>query len=238
MIKKILSGIIRKAGYHLSKIDTLERQINRGDFKWLQEMGIHTILDVGANVGKFSIKFDKIINDAMIYAFEPLSDCYKLLLDNTKHIKGLKCYNLGLGRESKDALIFHNEFSPSSSLLEMNDIHKDAFPHTKHSTEEKIKILPLDEMIDDINWNKKVLLKIDVQGYELEVLNGAELSLNNIDLIIIETSFDELYKDQPLFNPIYKFLTAHHFNYEGNFDQFKDPRTGRILQADAIFLKH
>ena len=238
MIKKFLSNIICKTGYQVLKIETLERQIMSGQFKWLQEMGIHTILDVGANVGKFSVKLNKIINDAMIYAFEPLGDCYELLLNSTKHFKKIKCYNVGLGKESKDAVIFHNEFSPSSSLLEMNNLHKDAFPYTKLSTQERIKICSLDEMIDKINWEKKVLLKIDVQGYELEVLEGAEVSLDYVDIIIIETSFSELYKGQPLFDSIYEFLTANHFYYEGNLDQFKDPRTGKILQADSIFLKH
>lgn len=237
MFKKMISQILRKRGYEISRINTLEKRIGDGEYKWLQEFGINTVLDVGANIGSFSIMINKIIPDATIYSFEPLNDCYQTLLSNTKEINRIKSFNLALGSQTGEALIHHNEFSPSSSLLDMNSLHKIAFPYTQKSVQEKVKISSLDEMAGMMECNKKVLLKIDVQGYELEVLKGAESSLNDVDLIIIETSFDELYQDQPLFDTIYKFLCLRDFRFEGSLDQFKDPGTGRILQGDAIFVK-
>jgi FkbM family methyltransferase len=224
-------------GFQLSRIQTLEDEITKGKFRWLQDIGISTIIDVGANVGEFTIMIHKILSDAMIYSFEPINDCYKDLLENTKHISQVKCFNLALGRESKEEIMFRSEFSPSSSLLKMGSLHKTAFPYTKNVINEKIKIVALDEIRDRIDWRPKILLKIDVQGYELEVLKGAKSCLNFIDLIIVETSFYELYQNQPLFNDIFKFLLEKNYQYKGNFDQIVDPSTGRILQADAIFIK-
>jgi hypothetical protein len=81
-------------------------------------------------------------------------------------------------------------------------------------------------------------LKIDVQGYELNVLRGAEKTLIDVDIILIETSFYELYKNQPLFKDIYDFLSNRGFDYYGSFEQLYDLRDGRILQADSIFISN
>ena len=152
--------------------------------------------------------------------------------------KNISVFNFALGNEEKESIIYRNEFSPSSSILELTKLHKNAFPITKNVTEEKIYIKAMDKIIHDLNLEKKILIKIDVQGYELNVLHGAEETLKNTDIIIIETSFHELYKGQPLFNDIYSFLSNKGFNYFGNLEQVYDIRDGKILQADSIFIKN
>ncbi|MBT8387788.1 MAG: FkbM family methyltransferase [Ignavibacteria bacterium] len=237
MLKKLISKYLRKRGYQISRIRTIERRIEMREFAWLQEFGINTILDVGANEGQFAIMMNKIMYNVAIYSFEPIEHCFEELLNNTKNFDRINCFNVALGNEIKDDTIYHNIFSPSSSLLEMNLLHKKAFPYTQDSVKEQIKISTLDEMRDSMEWKKKILLKIDVQGYEMEVLKGAETSLENIDLIMVETSFFELYKKQPLFNDVYNLLYAKGFRFVGNFDQIVEPNTGRVLQADAIFIR-
>ncbi|MDZ7626176.1 MAG: hypothetical protein U5J96_17240 [Ignavibacteriaceae bacterium] len=67
---------------------------------------------------------------------------------------------------------------------------------------------------------------------------GAEKTIKEIDIILIETSFNELYKNQPLLKDIYDFLSNRGFNYYGSFEQLYDVRDGRILQADSIFIRN
>jgi hypothetical protein len=76
-----------------------------------------------------------------------------------------------------------------------------------------------------------------VQGFEIEVLKGIGTVMKMIDIIIIETSFVKLYQGQPLFNEVYSYLIGNGFRFIGNFEQLKDPKTGRILQADSIFIR-
>jgi FkbM family methyltransferase len=237
MSKRFINGILRKCGYQISKTRTLEYKISVGEYKWLQDFGIKTVIDVGANIGQFALIMHKIINDVAIYSFEPISECYKELVNRKEQINNLKCFNLALGGETREGVINRNEFLPSSSLLAMESLHKEAFPYTAKTNQEKIRIASLDKIHNEIDWVQKILLKIDVQGYELEVLKGAKNSLNSVDLIIIETSFLKLYKNQPLFEDVYNFLYSRSFLYRGNFDQITNPITGRILQADAIFVK-
>jgi len=237
MLKKIIAGILRKCGYQISKTHTLEYKISVGEYKWLQDYGIKTVIDVGANIGQFALMIHKIINDAAIYSFEPISECYKELVNKEDQINKLKCFNLALGKETREGVINRNEFLPSSSILDMESLHKEAFPYTAKTNQEKINITSLDKIHNEIDWIQKILLKIDVQGYELEVLEGAKNSLNSVDLIIVETTFLKLYNNQPLFEDVYNFLYSRSFRYRGNFDQIINPNTGRILQADAIFVK-
>lgn len=238
ILKKSLRALLKQKGYQICKISTLESDIKEGKYAWLQDMGIRTALDVGANVGKFTTMISEILSNVNIYAFEPLADCYKKLIENTKHLDNINYFNFALGEEESETIIYRNEFSPSSSILEMNEIHKSIFPKTIHSFGENIHIKDLDSQDDKIIWIKKTLMKIDVQGFELSVLRGVNSSLNKIDIIIIETIFLELYKNQARFGDIYNFLVERNFSYQGNFEQIKDPKSGRILWADAIFIKN
>lgn len=237
MFENLVSKLFSSFGYQISKIETMDDKIKKGHYRWLQQFGVETILDIGANVGKFALMMNKILGNKTIYCFEPLKDCFEHLVNNTKHIDNIQCFNIGLGSNNKTVTIYHNEFSPSSSLLEMSTLHKQAFPYTKNSVEEEVKIVSLDEMQSELELNKKILLKIDVQGYELEVLKGADELIRQVDLVIVETSYVELYKDQPLYDDIYQYFLTRKFQYMGNFGQFSNPSTGEILQGDAIFFK-
>jgi len=237
ILKKSLRALLKQKGYQICKISNLESDIKEGKYAWLQDTDIRTVLDIGANVGKFTTMISEILTNVNIYAFEPLADCYKELIENTKHLDNINYFNFALGEKQAETTIYHNEFSPSSSILKMKELHKNIFPQTINVFNEIVQIKDLDCFNDEIKWIQKTLMKIDVQGFELNVLKGAISSLNKVDVIIVEISFVELYENQPRFEDIYSFLIKSNFSYYGNFDQLKDPKSGSILQADAIFLK-
>jgi hypothetical protein len=81
------------------------------------------------------------------------------------------------------------------------------------------------------------MLKIDTQGFEKNVLLGGTEMLKRVRLIIVETSFGELYKDQPRFPEIYRMLQERGFEYRGSWDQFHNPKDGAPIQQDGIFLR-
>ena len=236
-IKIYINNFLHHFGYQLSKYPFSKRQIDSGYFKWLQNFGINTIIDVGANEGQFIQKISGILPEAHIYSFEPLKDPFRKLKKNIQEGKNITLFNFALGDEEKETIINRNDYSPSSSLLELTDLHTDAFPITKKIKEENISIKVLDKIADDLELIKKVMMKIDVQGFELNVLRGSENTLKNVDIILIETSFYELYKNQPLFKDIFGFLNDQGFNYFGSFEQLYDERDGKILQADSIFIR-
>jgi len=235
--KLLINNLFNHFEYQITKSPFSKRQIKSGHFKWLQKFGIKTIIDIGANEGQFIDKISKILPDVNIYSFEPLKDSFIKLEKKISDKKNITAFNFALGDEEKENIINRNEYSPSSSLLELTQLHRNAFPITEKVREEKIFVKILDRAAKDLELKKKVMMKIDVQGYELNVLRGAENTIKDVDIILIETSFYELYKNQPLFKEIYNFLSDRGFNYYGSLEQLYDERDGKILQADSVFIR-
>lgn len=204
---------------------------------WFRELEIATVLDIGANTGQFAITMNFVLPKAKIYSFEPLPDCFEALQTRMKGVENFTAFNLGLGNESGILEFERNSFSPSSSFLKVTDIHKTAFPFTGDSNPVSVKVERLDTVVEQLTVTEPLMIKIDVQGYEDRVLSGGEQTIKRAKIIFIETSFEMLYEEQPLFGKIYEQLTNWGFNYMGALDQLHNPRRGQILQADSIFIK-
>jgi FkbM family methyltransferase len=178
-----------------------------------------------------------MLPNARIYSFEPLPDCFAQLEarmnDNPKFVG----FNLGLGNQSGDQVIERNNFSPSSSFLPMAEIHKSAFPFTKNTRDLHVKVERLDTLAPSLKLDAPMLVKIDVQGYEQFVLEGGEETIKRAKIVMIETSFALLYEGQALFQHLYQTLTSWGFEYLGAIDQLHDPKDGRPLQEDSLFIK-
>lgn len=237
MFKQILVNLFAKLGYVVLKLPTIENQIKARKFEWLRKLGIRTVLDVGSNDGKFAGEINKILPEAFIYSFEPLPDVFEQLKLNTSRIKNIQYNNYALGEKEEEKIIFKNDYTPSSSLLKMKTLHKKAFPFTVNSREETVRVKTLDTISDNLKLDSRLLLKLDVQGYEINVLKGSLRLLEKVDVIIAETSFYELYENQPLFKDVFDFLRQYNFKYVGNMVQLEDSNDGKILQADSVFIK-
>ena len=224
------------AGYRITRSPSLAHDIASGKYRWLQEMNIATVLDIGANQGQFAEMIRQVLPHAMIYSFEPLESCFKELTAKARSLMPIQCFPFALGKAKEKMTMRHNSFSPASSLLPMGERVQEIYPLTKGFTEELVEVRALDEVVSLLEMNPRILMKADVQGYELNVLAGAEKTLPLIDVLILETSFAVLYDQQPLFDDIYSFLFDRQFNYAGSFGQIHDPSTGATLQEDSIFL--
>lgn len=234
MITKCIKKICNTLGFNITRFNKV---VDSKKCNWLKELDIRTVIDVGANVGQSALKFNEIFPHSIIYCFEPIKKCYEKLEENLKSLHKHKSYNLALGSKKEKSVIHLNEFDPSSSILRMTDIHKNAFPFASNTIEEAIEIDTLDNIFQNIELAKNILLKIDVQGYEKEVLLGAQETLKDISLIIIEISFLELYEGSSNFSIIYSILNTIGFEYIGSIGQYNKPIDGRPLQQDAIFYK-
>lgn len=206
-------------------------------YSWLRTYDIATILDIGANEGQFARQIHSVLPQAKLYAFEPLPDCYARLQKNLSDIDGTVCLNFALGNTDGPKAIHMNAFSPSSSMLPMNDLHKEAFPHTTQATSTEIRVRRLDDVANELDIRDNVLIKIDVQGFEDQVILGGPTTIARAAAVIVETSFEPLYKGQLLFDAIHTLLANMGFIYVGSEDPARHPADGRILQCDSVFVK-
>jgi len=207
---------------------------------WLTNYGINTVLDVGANIGDFAKLAREVFPSAAIYSFEPLPDCFAALrvaLAGDENFFPIEC---GIGREKTTLDFYRSYHSPSSSFLQMEEFHKEAFPYTGDGQAPdalKIEVQTLDDALRDKDLSSNILLKIDVQGFELEVIAGASETLLSSKVVVIEMSFAHLYKGQPLFHDVYEAMYGHGYLFRGSLAQMLHAETGEIVQADAIFVK-
>ncbi len=205
----------------------------------LYAMGIRpsTILDVGANRGMFSKTAHHVFPGAEIYAFEPLQDCYQNLCKLKNRIERFECYNVALADGAGESVIHRSDYSESSSLLPMAQLHKEAFPYTATIHQEKIEKQTLDSILAGRSVRRPVLMKLDVQGYENLVLEGAEQVLKCTDYIMCELSFVPLYEGQVLFDEMYRQLTSAGFQFTGQVAELRHPRSLQVLQIDGLFTR-
>ena len=207
------------------------------EFEWIRGYDIRTVLDIGANTGQFASQIHALLPNARIYSFEPLADCYGELVKRMGGVPGFRAFNLALGDTSGAGSMHRSEFSPSSSLLPMEGLHREAFPHTERTRVEKIEIRRLDELEGDMEIVGNILIKIDVQGAEDKVIRGGRGLMSRASALIIETGFYPLYLGQPLFNDIYDMIRRDGFIFMGCEGAIRDPRDGVILQCDSVFLR-
>lgn len=207
------------------------------DVKWIQDIGLATILDIGANVGQFALAANAAFPQARIYSFEPIPHCFSELQRCLEHVNNFQGFNVGLGEKSEKIIFCQNNFSPSSSFLKMTSLHKEAFPHTLGTKNIEVSVECLDDFATKLEIQLPLMIKLDVQGYESQVLNGGYETFKKAAIIIIETSFVTLYEGQDLFDDIYKRLLGMGFSYFGAIAYIHDPVSGFPLQGDSIFIR-
>jgi FkbM family methyltransferase len=210
---------------------------NALDQKWFKDIQISCVIDIGANVGQFAFAMNKLLPGCKIYSFEPLPECFDSLNVNMKGITNFQSFNIGIGDQIGEIEFERNAYTPASSFLKTTSLNDQAYPFTSSTSLTKVPIVTLDDVCQNLEIVGNLLVKIDVQGFEDKVIRGARKILLQAIVVIIEVSFDELYQGQSLFDGIYLQMTELGFSYHGSIEQPRHPETGKIIQADCIFLR-
>jgi len=204
---------------------------------WLEGLNIRTVFDIGANIGQFASEIRGALPAAQIYSFEPLAGCYARLTGAFREDQKFRAFNYALGEKAEKIAMNRSAYTPSSSLLPMANSHKELFPHTKDSSPETIEVRRLDDVWTELKPAGEVLIKADTQGYEAKVIAGGLEAFRQAKAVLIEASFVELYKGQPLFDDIYQKLKTLGFVYKGALHQKINNKTGEVIFEDAIFIR-
>jgi len=192
------------------------------------------VVDIGANRGQFSLVARRIFPGAEIHAFEPLYEPARIFRRVFSEDDLVTLYPFAIGPERMDAEIHVSIKDDSSSLLPIGESQSKLFPRTQEKEIRQISVFPLSDLMDADSIVAPALLKIDVQGYELEVLKGCAPLLDHFQYLYVECSFIELYKGQSLANEIIGFLNQHAFCLVGIYNMCYD-RKGLAIQGDFLF---
>lgn len=203
---------------------------------FLAHHDIRTVIDVGANTGQFAGLIHRLCHQARILSFEPVPDCLPELNATLASIPGSKAFPIALGEKPGSVRMNHSVFTPCSSLLAGTDRLGEDYPDAALVQSIEVPLERLDDTLSGEQLDPGILVKLDVQGYEVPVIRGATAILNRAAIVVVEVCFfRRLYEGQPLFDDIYGVLKDLGFTYMGNPEQHCRKSDGRIVEADAVF---
>ena len=103
--------------------------------------------------------------------------------------------------------------------------------------EERVEVKRLDDIWDEVVPSGRVFMKVDTQGFDLEVLKGAEGSLGKVDAILTEVPFNRIYEGMPAARTIFEFMDDHGFELAGLFPVKRTLEKVRLIEADCMFVR-
>lgn len=239
-MKIVIQKILNKVGLQIKRYpDPIKLSPDMARrVKMLKYFKIDTILDIGANTGQFAVKMRKLGFRDKIISFEPLSNAFDQLKSNSLEDENWLISNYALGNEDAKSIINVSNNSQSSSILNMLPIHLSSAPSSEYIAREEIEVKKLDSIFNLFCKNTdKIMMKIDTQGYEKNVIEGALESLKMIDIIQLEMSIVPLYENEMLFVEMINYLERNGFQLFALENGFSNPSSGRLLQVDGIFVK-
>ncbi|MCG8277392.1 FkbM family methyltransferase [Stenotrophomonas sp. NLF4-10] len=231
-----LHALLNRRGYLLMRKSNPNYYLGRR-MKLMRSYGIDMVLDVGANTGQYAIRLREMGYTGEIVSFEPMRSAYERLVSNSNHDHLWSCRDFALGDSESDVEIHVSGNSVSSSILPMLPEHEKHAPASHVINDEAIHVKRMDTLPDWSQWRAKkaTWLKIDVQGYERQVLDGASGCIADIAAIQLELSLRPLYAQQLTIIPMMERLAELGFDPVAFEPGFSDKESGEFLQVDGIF---
>lgn len=239
MSRHAIKQVLRRLGFDLRRYDPSATYISRRA-QQMQAHGIDLVIDVGGHAGEFASSLRHEGYRGSILSFEPQVELFSRLREAAKDDSLWECRNqaVGASRASITLQLSGND-GFSSSLREMSPLHQEAEPESRFVASEEVEVITLDEAIGDlVRDHESTMLKVDTQGYEAEVVAGAESVLGSCGLVELELVLAELYEGQAQYGELVELMGSKGFVLNDVEAGFRDPRSSQLLQIDGLFLRN
>lgn len=204
----------------------------------LQHYGVDVIFDVGANTGQYARAIRDFGFTGRVVSFEPLGEAYNELQAKAAKDAKWEVVRSAIGDTDGDIEINIAGNSQSSSIFEMLPTHVQSAPTSAYIGKEKVPIARIDSVLNQYyRPGETLFLKIDTQGFEKKVLEGAVQSMPHIAGIQLEMSIIPLYAGESLFVEMIELLEQWGYSLCSLEPGFRDPITGKLLQVDGLFFR-
>lgn len=235
-----LRAALHRAGYDLKRYPQCDPMW--GLARLLRSLGTNIVFDIGANDGGFGRSIREHGYGERIVSFEPLSLPFSRLRHRTRRDANWTCHKMAIGASEGTVTVnIAGNDEASSSVLEMMPRHSAVAPTTRYIGKEEVLQCTLDSVVANAGLNEAQIphFKIDVQGYEGEVLAGAEIALTgrNAASLQLELSLTPLYEGAMSWQDGFEFASANRFVPRKVLPGFMDPDTGESLQFDVVFVR-
>lgn len=211
-MKNLIKKLFNIFGLHLSKLNATVVPAYQ-TVQALKAHNINVVFDVGANVGQFASELRMYGYTGKIISFEPLPQAYKTLAKRAqKDADWIVHPRCAVGAKIDEIEINVAANSVSSSILPMLNTHENAAPQSKYTHKESVSLITLDSIYNQYcKLEDNVFLKVDTQGYEWAVLDGAEQALKQSKGVLLELSLIPLYEGQKLWQDLINRLMVTNY---------------------------
>jgi len=237
-MKKVIRSLIHSLGWDLHRRSPASNPSVQL-LAALNYVQADTVFDVGANVGQFAQELRSVGFGGSIISFDPLTSAHAELSEVARNdSKWMVHPRAAVGDHDGEVEINIAGNSVSSSVLPMLDAHSSAAVGSAYVASERTPLIRLDTVAEQyLSAASRPFIKIDTQGFEWQVLEGATETLKRAQGVLLELSLVPLYDGQRLWREIIERMETEGFTLWAIQKGFTDPRTGRSLQADGIFLR-
>ncbi len=212
---------------------------------WMEAIGKHIpddtnriiMIDGGAHTGMMAKQFYNRFPNLEVHAFEPNTDLIPTLQTNLDDLPG-SCNVMALGSQTRTDEFIVNDSPMTSSLLPRNELGRKYFDHVTRPRETRgIQVITLDDWFDRSGLDRIDLIKLDLQGYEAEALQGATRVLDlGVACLFLEVHFIPFYKGCSLFAEVDTILRRHGYQLYNLYNLCTHLPEGQIGSADAIYI--
>lgn len=204
---------------------------------FLKKFAVDTVLDVGANAGQYADYLRNLGYSGHILSFEPNPEAFKTLQHKARKDEKWTCLNYALGEYSEEMEMNIAALSEFSSILEPTR-YLENLDNARIKKKEKVLVRTLDDVWRELGLDgRKVLLKIDTQGYERQVLLGASKCLSSILGLQLEMSFQRIYVNQPQVEDMIPFIRERGFHLFNLWRGFFSEATEEVLEIEGLFFR-
>ena len=202
----------------------------------LRNLTCQSVIDIGANRGQFALVARHSFPNAKIFSFEPLPKPVTVFRRVFARDDATVLHVAAIGPQPEQSTMHVSARDDSSSLLPISSLQEEIFPGTSEVKTIEVQVGPLDSFVDEVDIAVPAMLKLDVQGFELDALKGCESLLSKFEWVYCECSFVELYSGQKLAADVIDWLSNRGFRVKGIYNTSYDS-AGQAVQADFIFIR-
>lgn len=240
MIRSLLKNLFNKLGYEIGPAEALKK--SNDPFEVLQRLlgkeKVRVIVDGGASIGDTSENFCNCFPKATVHAFEPYPSFQKIIEQKSLNNHRIQLTPFALSDRKSDAVMHVNESEGTNSLLKadtegMSSIYGDLL---KEKSTLRVKATSLDDWMKHTEISCVDILKLDIQGFEIEAIRGASENLEKgrIKSILCEVMFHKCYERQSEWRKLVNEIMDHGFVLYNFFDPHYV--NGQLCQADGLFI--
>jgi len=230
-----MKRLVQRVGWDLHRHDP-EHTLTAFLSELVPSMGVDCVLDVGAHHGEYGLLLRTIGYDGPIVSFEPVSSSRRVLESVTAPDDRWRILPYALGARDGKARINVTAATDMASILQPNALAVGAFDACTTTTE-AVTVRRLDSVFDEVTGGcRHVLLKIDTQGFDLEVFRGSLASRDRISAVQVEVGFQSLYEGQPSYVTMLSEFDAAGFLPAAFFRISRDTHW-RLISGDAVLVR-